>query len=211
MGRLPSYRDFTPLLGTMRLPGIPYSPSFELSRQKNSQPVDSVRRSEKKRPNEGSRRMALSGRKTFARPEYVPLWNSELNVWRSGFVGFLSPLAKSVANPMRGRQGTDEKQYLLSAVTTRAAKCRRRRTARDLRRRFVDRGRQRAKHSKATGNGERFKQSPWRPPSPSGPQSGRNCQEVRCVQSSEILLELVFSDVTSFDHVCAKVLEVCPH
>ena len=41
--------------------------------------------------------MALSGPKTFARPEYVPLWNSELNVWRSGFAGFLSPLAKSVA------------------------------------------------------------------------------------------------------------------
>src|SRR5580700_1011887 len=95
MGRLPSYRDFAPLLGTMRLPGIPYSPSFKLSRQKNPQPADSVRRSEKKRPSEGSRRMALSGPKTFARPEYVPLWNSELNVWRSGLAGFLSPLAKS--------------------------------------------------------------------------------------------------------------------
>ena len=101
MGRLPSYRDFTPLLGTMRLPGIPYSPSFELSRQKNPQPADSVRRSEKKRPSEGSRRMALSGPKMLARPEYVPLWNSELSVWRSGFAGFLSPLARSVANPMR--------------------------------------------------------------------------------------------------------------
>jgi hypothetical protein len=40
--------------------------------------------------------MALSGPKMFARPEYVPLWNSELNVWRSGFAGFLSRLAKSV-------------------------------------------------------------------------------------------------------------------
>ena len=88
-----------------------YSPSFELSRQKNPQPADSVRRLEKKRPSEGSRRMALSGPKTFARPEYVPLWNSELNVWRSGFAGFLSPLAKSVASPMRGRQRADEKEY----------------------------------------------------------------------------------------------------
>jgi len=34
--------------------------------------------------------MALSGPKMFARPEYVPLWNNELNVWRSGFAGFLS-------------------------------------------------------------------------------------------------------------------------
>ena len=121
MGRLPSYRDFTPLLGTMRLPGIPYSPSFELSRQKNPQPADSVRCSEKKRPSEGSRRMALSGPKTFARPEYVPLWNSELNVWRSGFAGFLSPLAKSVANPMRGRQRTDEKEYQYQRVARVAA------------------------------------------------------------------------------------------
>src|SRR6202035_5298553 len=60
-------------------------------------------------------------------------------------------------------------------------------------------------------NGERFKQSPWRPPSPSGPQSRRNCKEVRFFQSSEILLELVFSDVSSFDHVCTKLLEICPH
>src|SRR5258708_36762103 len=99
MGRLPSYRDFTPLLGTMRLPAIPYSPSFELSRQKNPQPADSVRRSENRRPSEGSRRMALSGPKMFARPENVPLWNNELTVWRSGFAGFLSPLAKSVDKP----------------------------------------------------------------------------------------------------------------
>src|SRR5713101_2973968 len=117
MGRMPSYRDFTPLLGTIRLPAIPYSPSSELSRQKNPQPADSVRPSEKKRPSEGSRRTALSGPKTFARPEYVPLWNSELNVWRSGFAAFLSPLAKSVASPMRGRQRTDEKEYQLSAAT----------------------------------------------------------------------------------------------
>src|SRR5258708_5954023 len=120
MGRLPSYRDFTPLLGTTRLRAIPYSPSFELSRQKNPQPADSLRRSEKKRPSEGSRRMALSDPKMFARPEYVPLWNSESNVWRSGFAGFLSPLAKSVANPMRGRQRTDEKEYQLSAATRHA-------------------------------------------------------------------------------------------
>jgi|ERR1700746_398045 hypothetical protein len=45
MEQLPSYRDFTPLLGTMRLPAIPHSPLFELSRQKNPQPPDSVRRS----------------------------------------------------------------------------------------------------------------------------------------------------------------------
>src|ERR1700739_2858657 len=117
MGRLPSYRDFTSLLGTMRLPGIPYSPSFELSRQKNPQPADSVRRSENKRPIEGSRRMALSGPKICARPEYVPLWNNELNVWRSGLAAFLSPVATSVASPMRGRQRTDEKEYQLSAAT----------------------------------------------------------------------------------------------
>src|SRR5579864_9247466 len=30
MERLPSYRDFTPLLGMMSLPAIPYSSSFEL-------------------------------------------------------------------------------------------------------------------------------------------------------------------------------------
>src|SRR6267143_114879 len=120
MGRLPSYRDFTPLPGTMRLPAIPYSPSFALSRQKNPQPADSVRCSEKERPSEGSRRMALSGPKMLARPEYVPLWNNELNVWRSGFAGFLSPLAKSVANPMRGRQRTDEKEYQSSAATRHA-------------------------------------------------------------------------------------------
>src|ERR1700733_7516283 len=75
---------------------------------------------EKKRPSEGSRRMALSGPKMLARPEYVPLWNNELNVWRSGFAGFLSPLAKSVANPMRGRQRTDEKEYQSSAATRHA-------------------------------------------------------------------------------------------
>src|SRR4029077_16239737 len=113
MGRLPSYRDFTPSLGTIRLTGIPYKPSLELSRQKNPQPADNVKRSENKRPREGSRRMALSGPKTCARPEYVPLWNKELNVWRSGSPGFLSPLAKSVASPMRGRQRTDEKAYQL--------------------------------------------------------------------------------------------------
>ena len=66
--------------------------------------------------------MALSGPKMLARPEYVPLWNNELNIWRSGFAGFLSPLAKSVANPMRGRQLTDEKEYQLSAAT-RHAEC----------------------------------------------------------------------------------------
>ena len=64
--------------------------------------------------------MALSGPRMFARPEYVPLWNSELNVWRSGFAGFLSLLAKSVANPMRGRQRTDEKEHQLSAATRHA-------------------------------------------------------------------------------------------
>ena len=64
--------------------------------------------------------MALSGPKTFARPEYVPLWNNELNVWRSGLAGLLSPLAKSVASPMRGRQRRDEKEYQLSAATRHA-------------------------------------------------------------------------------------------
>src|SRR5579864_9247467 len=47
------------------------------SRQENPQPADSVRRSEQKRQREGSRRMALSDPKMFARPEYLPLWNSE--------------------------------------------------------------------------------------------------------------------------------------
>jgi len=64
--------------------------------------------------------MALSGPKMFARPEDVPLWNNELNGWRSGFDGFLSPLAKSVANPMRGRHRTDLREYELSAATRHA-------------------------------------------------------------------------------------------
>jgi len=95
MGRLPSYRDFTPLLGTMRLPAIPYSPSFELSRQKNPSPPtasDAQRRRDQVKVPGGWLCLALT--KMFARPEYVPLWNSEFNVWRSGFAGFLSPRKK---------------------------------------------------------------------------------------------------------------------
>ena len=43
--------------------------AFLLSRQKNPQPADNVKRSENKRPREGSRRMALSGPKTCGRLE----------------------------------------------------------------------------------------------------------------------------------------------